>query len=401
MTAGFIRSYAVFWALGLGFLWWPILLLRAFRARIQGTAVTFCPCRRGLPVAVPAGGGVAGASLSRVFSAGYNVTIWITLAVLTTVPLDPRALVRGVAQLAGIQSVAVLAALGLYPLLDGARLPSSFFLPATLAQDPAFESFTTVRLVVQDYFGGAVLRTAGFFGNPTWAGALAALGVLVSVQLLRGGGMARGFYAGLLVLDLVVLYLSYSRNTWLALGAALLAMAVVTLARRRSGSPSLVTATAGRGALVYVMVSVDLGATFEDYNSVREGSLESRTAIYEVTWGAIRSALPADRQRHQGTDAGPGRQPRHAQWLPGHPVPGRLVGTRGAALAYRSGVAVATGVSARHGQRGVRDLWFVAEDVDAGHLAPLALVMAFALTDYPLRRPVGGKRRSRGAPHSG
>ena len=406
LTTGFIRSYALFWVLGLGFLWWPVLLLRALRARVRGTTVAFLPLvivvGLALSLLVAA---LSGASLPRVFSAGYNVSIWLTLAVLTTVRIDVTAVVRGIAQLAGLQSAAVLAALGLYPVLSGAPLPSTFVLPASLAEDPGFESFTTIRLVAEDYFGGTVLQTAGFFGNPTWAGVLAALGILATVHLLsRGGTRSRALYAGLLVLDGAVLYLSYSRNTWLALGAALLAMAVLTMARRQQWFTLAVTAVSGLGAVVYVLVSIDLGATFEYYNSVREGSLESRTEIYEMTWRAIvDSPFPL---------IGSGIKER---------VPGLVasLGTHSGYLGilYRGGwLAIAALVlwlvvlmwrSLRvsplaMGSAVLATVWFVAEDVDAGHLAPLALVLAFALTDRPSPDgPVGGTRRSRKTPRSG
>jgi O-antigen ligase len=401
LTAGFIRSYALYWVLGLGFLWWPMLLLRALRARTRGTAAHFLPSAVVVCLSLSLlWAAVAGASLSRVVSASYNISIWVALAVLTTVRIDPRALLRGLAQLAGIQSVAVLAALGLYPLLDGAPLPSSFFLPAALAQDPAFESFTTVRLVVPDYFGGAVLRTAGFFGNSTWAGALAALGILASIHLVRWSqGGVRAIYSAMLVLDVVVLYLSYSRNTWVALLAALLAMAVVTQVRRRQWFGLLVTVTFGAGALLYVLTSVDLAATFDEVNSVREGSLDSRTAIYQATWKAIQeSPFPligsGVKERVPGLVASLGTHSGYlgilyrGGWLALAALVAWLIVLGWRSLRAWSPLAVGNSVLAA--------IWFIAEDIDAGHLAPLALVVAFVMV-RPHPSPESSKA---GAPHS-
>jgi hypothetical protein len=388
LSAGFIRSYALYWVLGLGFLWWPMLLLRALRGRTRGTAAQLLPSAVVVCLSLSLlWAAVAGAELSRVISASYNLSIWVALAVLTTVRIDVRALLRGIAQLAGIQSVAVLAAMAVHPALDGFALPSSYVLPATLAQDPSFVSFTTVRLVIEDYFGGAVLRAAGLFGNSTWAGALSALGILATLHLLhRSQGAARILYSALLVLDGVVLYLSYSRNTWVALVAALMAMAVVTLARRRQWFGLLVTATAGIGALLYVLTSVDLVATFDEVNSMREGSLGSRTAIYEATWRAILE-LPFPligsgvKERMPGLVASLGTHSGflgtlyRGGWLAVAAFAAWLILLLWRALKVASPLAAGSVVLAT--------IWFIFEDVDAGHLAPLAFVVAFALIASP------------------
>lgn len=383
LTAGFILSYALFWIVGLGFLWWPVLLLRTLRARIRGTAPHFLPSAVVACLALSLlWATLAEASLARVVSASYNLTIWITLALLTTVRIDVRGVLRGVAQLAGLQSVAVLVATAVYPALAEVRLPSSYVLPGALVEDPAFESFTTVRLVMEDYFGGAVLRAAGFFGNSTWAGVLAALGIVASVHLLpRSRALGRAFYATLLALDVVVLYLSFSRNTWVACLAALLAMAVVTLHRRRQWFALLVTATAGAGALLYVLTSVDLAATFEDVNSVRQGSLGSRTAIYDATWAAVQESVfpllgSGVKERVPGLVASLGTHSGYlgilyrGGWLAVAALATWLVVLAYRSLRARSPLAVGSVVLAA--------IWFVAEDIDAGHLAPLALVIALA-----------------------
>lgn len=386
LTSRFIWSYAVFWVVGLGFLWWPVLLLRALRARSRGSAPNFLPSAVAgcllLSLLVAA---LSGASLSRVLSASYNVSIWITLAVLTTVRIDVPSMVRGIAQLAGLQSVAVLAAVAVRPLLDEAPLPSSFVLPGAVTRDPAFESFTTVRLVTEDYFGGTVLRAAGFFGNPTWAGVLAGLGVLVTIHFLpRSRGRERGIYSALLVLDVVVLYLSYSRNTWVAVGAGLLAMAVVTMAKRGQWFALMVTATSGLWALLYVLTSVDLAATFEDVNSLREGSLDSRTAIYEATWKAIEESpfpllgsgvkerLP-ELVASLGTHSGYLGILYRGGWLAVAALVVWLLVLVWRSLHAASPLAVGSAVMAM--------IWFIAEDIDTGHLAPLALVVTFAMID--------------------
>ncbi len=401
LTAGFIRSYALFWLLGLGFLWWPVLLVRTLRARARGATAHLLPSvvvgclSLSLLCAT-----IAGAPLSRVGSAVYNLTIWITLALLTTVRIDVSHLIRGIAQLAGLQGVAVLMALAVHPTLTGLPLPSSYVLPAALAEEPAFESFTTVRLVVEDYFGGAVLRAAGFFGNSTWAGALAALGILASLHLLlRTEGAIRVMYLALLALDVVVLYLSYSRNTWVAVLAALLAMAVLTLVHRRQWFSLLVTATSGAGALLYVMTSVDLAETFDDVNSVRQGSLGSRTAIYDATWTAIQDlAFPllgsGVKERAPGLVASLGT---HSGYL-GTLYRGGWLALAALAvwllvLAWR---ALRVGSPLALGAVVLATIWFIAEDIDAGHLAPLALVVTVAV----VRSYAGPQSPNTGPPRS-
>src|SRR3954453_15050007 len=98
-------AYAGFWILGFGFLWWPVLLLRAIPH-----------CRRSFrpdpwPSAVAAllllslvWAVVSGASLGRVAGGAYNLTVWLALVMLTVVRLDVDAVRRGIARLAGLQS---------------------------------------------------------------------------------------------------------------------------------------------------------------------------------------------------------------------------------------------------------------------------------------------------------
>ncbi|SDC39065.1 O-antigen ligase like membrane protein [Geodermatophilus telluris] len=372
------------WVLGLGFLWWPLLLLRTLGVRRRSRPPQFLPAAIVLCLALSLLVAVLrGAEFGRVLGAGYNIVVWVSLLALTTVTIDWRSLSRGIAQLAGLQSIAVLVALATHPLLSELRLPAAYVLPGAIASDPAFESFTTVRLVRVDYFGETVLRAAGFFGNSTWAGALAALGILVTPALLRGASRRAVLgYGALLALDAVTLYLSYSRNTWLGLAAAAVAAGVLVLWRRQQWYLLTALAATTVGAAVYVISTVDFTELFANVNSVREGSLDARTAIYSLTWQAVvDSPFPL---------LGSGVKER---------VPGLVasLGTHGTylGLLYRGGwlavvlLVLWLGLLALRAWRAGTPLalggvvfatvWFVAEDLDAGHLAPLGLVVALAV----------------------
>lgn len=383
VSTAFVRGYPALWVLGVGFLWWPWLLVRATRARRPAARPDVWPCLvAGLLLLSLVGAALMGASLGRVAGASFNVTVWLAVAAVTIVRLDVNAVARGVAQLAGLQSVAVLAAAAIYPLFSGVRLPASYVTPSAVSSEPAFQSFMTMRLVAEDYFGADVLRAFGFFGNATWAGALAALGLLVSFRLVSTGSPAVRVGYGLLAgLDGVTLYLSYSRNTWLALGLALLAMGVVVLHRARRWHALTVVWLLAGAAVAYVLTSVDLRRIFTEFNSVREGSLDSRTAIYSATWQAVQDLwFPllgnGVKDRAPGLVASLGT---HSGYL------GTLYRGGWLALAalvvwlavlavrsWRAGSALAMGATV------FAAVWFVAEDIDAGHLAPMALVLALA-----------------------
>jgi O-antigen ligase len=383
VSSGAIRGYTLLWVLGLGFVWWPVLAVRAWGARRLGARPDVWPALVAalllLSLLVAA---VTGAPFGRVVGAAYNLSVWVALVAVTMVRLDVDAVSRGIAQLAGLQSAAVLGALALYPALSGAVLPAAHLLPVAVREEPAFESFLTVRLVMEDYFGTSVLRTAGFFGNATWAGALAALGLLVSVRLLRNGSLRLRLLYGLLaVADGVTLYLSYSRNTWLALALALLAGGVLALRLARRWHTLTVLGVLGVGSVTYAVTSVDLGQVFAEFNSVREGSLGSRTAIYTATWQAVQDAwFPllgnGFKERLPGLVASLGT---HSGYL------GTLY--RGGWLALVC-LVIWLGVLAVRSWRAASPValaatvfaavWFIAEDIDAGHLAPLAVVVALA-----------------------
>jgi O-antigen ligase len=274
-------------------------------------------------------------------------------------------------------------ALAIHPRLSDLRLPAAFVLPGAIASDPAFESFTTVRLVIVDYFGETVLRAAGFFGNATWAGALAALGLLVTPALLQGASRREeSLYGSLFVLDAVTLYLSYSRNTWLGLGAAAVAAGSLVLWRSRHWYTLTVVVATAVGALLFVVLTVNFTELFANVNSVREGSLDARTAIYSLTWQAVVDS-PFPMLGHGVKDR----------------VPGLVasLGTHGTylGLLYRGGwlavvlLVLWLGTLALRAWRAGAPLalaavvfatvWFIAEDLDAGHLAPLGLVIALAV----------------------
>lgn len=387
LSRRWIAAYPALWLLGLAFLFWPLTLVRVVIRRGARRTVPPWPLLA-VVAALAASLLIALMStppLGRLLGAALNLAVWLVLLLALTEPGKPGCrdgIAQGLIDVALVQSVLVLLARLLYPAFEGAVLPAARLLPQSLAQQPNVAAFTTVRLAFPDYFGRVVLRTGGLFGTPTWAAMLAAIAVLL-VLAGTDHGPARGsapvWRAGYVVVLLPALVLGYSRNTALALffGVGVLGFAAL---RRHGGAVSVhVVAWALLPVLLGVVLYAPLAALARDYNSVRAGSLVSRLEIYRATLGEVREApVPGlglgVKQEQQGLVASVGS---HSTYL---------------GLTYRGGPAALVGLVwwlLALARRGIRDrspvslalvamtsLWAVGEDLDVGHLAPLALLLA-------------------------
>jgi hypothetical protein len=134
-------------------------------------------------------------------------------------------------------------------------------------------------------------------------------------------------------------------------------------------------------ALLYVVTSVDLLRAFAEFNSVREGSYGSRSAIYTLTWAAIQD-LPFPLLGNGVKDRVPGLAASlgtHSSYL-GLVYRGGWLAAAGllmwllalARRSWRAGSPLALGAAA------FAAVWLAAEDLDVGHLGPLAMVLSLA-----------------------
>lgn len=384
-----VTSYALFWAVGAAFAWWPWILVRLlFERRPRRVApaalVGVCLC---LTVSL-----LFAAAFSpppgRVLGALANLAVWVTVLGLIRrkwTSAEVEGLAKGIIDLALIQAVLVLLAQLAYPTWGNSPLPLSYLLPESLRSDPSLAASTSTRLAFLDYFGQPVVRTSGIFGYPTWAGAVAALGC---VLLLFGpavpgwAGRTRLRRAVLATLIASTVFFSYSRVDAVALVAVSL---MIVAMRARSRLPPWAWAASLcvlMGCTIVGVSFVSIGDAASTVNSRRVGSLESRVAIYEPTIRAIaRAPTPligaGVKSRQSGLLASVGS---HSSYL---------------GLAYRGGIVAAILFVVFLLQVLVRAIrakaevavgltlfvliWCLNEDFDTGHLVPLALPLASEL----------------------
>nr|WP_243850403.1 O-antigen ligase family protein [Modestobacter marinus] len=235
-----------------------------------------------------------------------------------------------------------------------------------------------------------VVRSGGILGNPTWGGALAALGILLLLVdpfgLRRPGVRGWALTAAGVVVLLPSLVLSYSRNTVLALLVALVAAGAVLL-RRRMGAPGFAALLSlSVAGAVAVLAVLPVPALIASLNGTRAGSAETRGEIYLITLDRVLSSPTpllgsGVKERVPGLVASLGS---HSSYL------GLLY--RGGAVAlllFVAALVVAGWVAWRRAEAAALALvvftavWSVAEDVDVGHFVPLALVLALGLLREP------------------
>lgn len=385
-----VQSYAVLWMLGLAFLWWPWALLRSLaehrpQARRRPVAlflVAGC-LAASLLIAV-----IRGADPSRLVAASANLTVWVTLCLVLARQWgwrDAGEVIRGVVDLAVFQGVLVVLARLIYPTLSGASLPLARLLPESIASEPNVAAFTTVQLAQEGYYGQFVIRAGGIFGNATWTGGFAAVALLM---LLFGGKylgpqMQRPlFRGGAIVLSALTLYWSYARVDVLAFAVA--AAAILAIKTRRHAHPSLWLASVliVLGTTIAVLPALPLAEWFGEANAPRQASLETRVDIYGATLDAVQdSPTPlvgeGIKQRSEGLVASQGT---HSSYL---------------GLTYRGGVLCVASFIVfllALGYRGVHEnseltvglvffllVWCVTDDIDAGNLVALAILVAHGM----------------------
>jgi hypothetical protein len=259
-----------------------------------------------------------------------------------------------------------------------------------------------VRLAYPDYFGHAVLRTAGLFGNATWAGGFAGLGLIL--LLFAGDRLGRFIRrAPIRLLSVVVcahtLYVAYARVSVVAVFLAILGVAAV---RHRRLLPARTVLGAGcllLAAFIVISPAVPLRDWIRKGDEPRQGSLKTRSEIYGTTVHRVEnSSLPligaGIKERESGLVASVGS---HSTYL---------------GLAYRGGILCALSYAfflltllarswRQHaplafGMTVYVLVWCATEDIDAGNLVPLCLLSAFCLLAEGALAGTGASVDSRG-----
>lgn len=287
-----VFAYPLLWIIGLGGLFWVVLGLGAlvFLLREKPRGIALLPILIGITLVMSAAIGSVyfGFLPDRLISLGGNVLVWI--AVGTLLYLDPGRvetdrLARGILLIALVQGALSAMSVAIAPL----KLPVPLLSPIAGAMPSGFGAFARNSLYFESWLDGFAARSAGLNAQPTWAGAFACVALIVGSSLvLRVRGKERLFIIGAMVAAWYSLQLSLSRSTWISLGIATAVMVIVWI-KRRQPILGFTVMTIGAIAVVVALLTrlSDLQVWLDEVNSQREGSAETRGAIYNTTWAFI------------------------------------------------------------------------------------------------------------------
>lgn len=387
-----LALYPVAWVLGLAFAFWPVLfvvllpvLLRSRLTLIsRGLVAVAAVVVLSVPVSVAAGFFVP----SRLVGLTANVTVWLAAAGLVhlarTAPEVPRQLARCLVWIGVAQGLLTLAAAAASP----AVLPVPLLHGLAGRAPEGVAAFMINGLYVPTWFDGPVHRSSGLMGRPTWGGAFAVVAAAAALWLHRRRRLPMLPLAGVLLLCAVSVYLSYSRAAYLAVAAGVLVTAVVA-ALRRGGAVVAVTVPLTAGAAVWALTGWQaLLSSADEVNAAREGSADSRGAIYSTTWDLIEKLpLPV---------LGYGVKPQQEDLVASVATHSTYLGLvfRGGFLAALLFCAVLLGTAVVVARARAwtalflvvfTAVWCVLEDFDPGHLVPLGLVLALGMAAGPPR----------------
>ncbi len=384
-------GYLLLWLLGAGFLWLPLALLRVVavrRWRLPNGLLVVGGVILPLGVSLVAAAALNGAPPSRVVAGLFLLVPWVLLGVAsftTWTSRDQRALTRGLVDLALIQGALVGVAQLLHPRWSEVVLPLGHLLPDSVAQTPPLDAWTVSHLAFSDFYGGVVVRSGGMFGNPTWAGAIAAGAALCLLcrprDHVRRSPLTWPYAVAALAACLVTLRYTYSRNDVLGLVLGLLVAGVLAGMLRLRRRDRLLLGTLAVVLAAVASVVLDVGFFFRQFNAPRAGSLDARQEIYVQTLQAIHRhpLLLGSGIKEQGENlvASLGTHSTYlgliyrGGWLAFWAFCLYLITLLVLACLRRSPLAA--------GLTTFTILWCTAEDLDAGHLVPVLLVLATAL----------------------
>lgn len=376
-----IVGYIPLWVVGLAGLYWPLVLLvllpRLVRARLGGPALAATAIFGVLLLSIPVGALTYGVDASRVLSAVGNGTVWLALAAFFAVRPGLESVTRGIGTLVVFQGAVIAMAAVLYPVESPLPLlhDSMAWAPSGVAM------MASNSLFFQGWLGEAAFRSVGIMGNPTWCGALGAVGILIACDRFRRAGERRSA-AILMAAGLLALVFSLSRASLGALGIALTVAAIMLVGRRNTHVAVLMGLVATAGGLVMTLGAWEtLLEAVEQINDQRSGSLTTRSAIYAETWRGI--------TEHPFPLLGYGVKPQEEALVASVASHSTYLG-----LLYRMGLAgllLFIGLLAALLLSAIRrrdalaaamvvfvGVWCVLEDFDTGHVVPLTLLIPIA-----------------------
>ena len=403
-SARFLRSfqiltfgYPLLWVVGVGGLYWVLVglagaLYLARRRMVDRLALPLLVLVIALLASLPIGVLSFGLDVSRVASFFGNVLVWVAVIALVGVARElpgemVRTVSRGLIVIGVLQALATFAGQVLYPSVPPVPLlgPVADRLPSGLG---AFAN--QGGLYVLDWLNGAAFRSTGLMAQPTWAGAVGALAIIVGVRALVTERRAWRLAGAAAVLGgLYSLDLSLSRSTEISLVVASLVGIVVALRRFSAVLFAVLAAVLVLVATAVLLTSGrQIGTLLEDVNNARAGSLDSRSAIYTQTFDLVqRLPLPVlgygIKPKEQGLVASVATHSSYLGLLFRSGALGLLAMLIFFAIVLALAVHTANGWAATLAVLTI--MWCTLEDFDPGHLVPLGIVLAVAL--------IGGRRR--------
>ncbi|WP_404431340.1 O-antigen ligase family protein [Microbacterium lacus] len=350
------------------------------RQRLRGTPLIAIGVATGLLLSSLIGIIYFGVVPERMVGLAANIMVWLTVAAGLAVTPTKRTftqLTRAVLVLSAAQGAITLVATLLHP----ARLPVPLLAPIAESLPSGFAAFARNSLVLFSWLDGEAIRSAGLNAQPTWAGAFAAIALIIATYAVvteRGGWRALALVSGLA--SIYSIQMSLSRATWIALAAALVVMLVVSMRSRfRVWYFTSVTMLSILVTAIWITSSSRILAAVQDINSQREGSATARGDIYEQTWSYIRE-LPIP---IFGFGIKPGDETLVASVATHSTYLGLIF--RGGfitlvmfilllacllVLSLRASAPQAAAIVVFVG------LWCIFEDIDPGHLVPLGIIWA-------------------------
>jgi hypothetical protein len=387
-----VGFYPVLWACGLaGFLWpavalctlslWARSRLRTYSGAVL--ALIFC-----LVLSTGVGLAAGYGSLDRVLGFGGNLAIWVGLfGLLCATSSWDRAAQRRFLMASIIAGVAN----GCVAVASIAMYPNAFPLPLAGALAPSFppalRAFTSNELVTEDWLGETVLRTNGTMGFPTWSGAVSALTIILVVIAVRQRLIRLSIALFAVSVSVVAVYYAFSRAVQMALlAAALYAVLRIVWRKLRIGPLIVMALFSATAVLAYLNVAKAVRFV-ADINAEREGSAESRGAIYAETLSRVSDlTVPF---------LGYGMKPRQEDLLASVASHSTYLG-----LLFKAGILgllaflVLLFACWRESDRAPSSLpsamvlfiglWCIFEDFDTGHLVPAMLVSALCAAQLDL-----------------
>ncbi len=381
---GCLASFPFLWLVGLGGAFWSILglgsLLFLLRTKISMLGWLLMIVPLALFASSVIGSIYFGFQPMRLLGLMANGFVWIALAALVSIRVTAaqlRSLGRAILFVALVQGLLT----AISAILAPARLPVPLLSPIAESLPSGLSAFARNGLHFTSWLDGFVARSAGINGQPTWAGAFAAVALIIAILSLR---RARGWWLFFVISAAAAcvysIQLSQSRSTWVSLAAA--ALVILLVGTRRRSAPLFFT-VALMAFVGMIVVAVTQSETIEQYfgelNNQREGSSATRGEIYDTTWGFI-ADLPIP-------ILGFGIKPEDDDLVANVATHSTYLGLifRGGIIAFTAYVLLLLSVLRRSlsvgdaGAAGIVvliSLWSIFEDMDAGHLVPFGLVWA-------------------------